>query len=253
MKTLRGKGIVVWTIVTCSSGAVGAVVVAPSTAHAQLRVGVSVDWWDWIGDVRVHGRVDYGDRRLIYRDHGHVYPPVGEVRRHPPRVPPRVPAPVRPRIREERGPPFCRSGEGHPVHGWDWCLRKGFARSHRSYRRSGVLRRDGVARRPAACCVWRRWDRGGVHFHDGGRYGVGRKLGEHEVLHILGRVVVDDLYATVGYRRDAPLQGRWHPSTGEAQVLQVRVGRTPLAEFTDFDGDRRVDRALVARVKAPMR
>ena len=28
--------------------------------------------------------------------------------------------------RASRGPSFCRSGAGHPVHGRRWCLRKGF-------------------------------------------------------------------------------------------------------------------------------
>lgn len=27
---------------------------------------------------------------------------------------------------ERRGPPFCRNGEGHPVHGMQWCRDKGF-------------------------------------------------------------------------------------------------------------------------------
>jgi hypothetical protein len=25
------------------------------------------------------------------------------------------------------GPPFCQSGQGHPVHGWAWCVSKGWA------------------------------------------------------------------------------------------------------------------------------
>lgn len=29
-------------------------------------------------------------------------------------------------IRSDRGPSFCRSGEGHPVFGLQWCLNKGF-------------------------------------------------------------------------------------------------------------------------------
>ncbi|HUH11938.1 MAG TPA: hypothetical protein VMK65_02465, partial [Longimicrobiales bacterium] len=28
--------------------------------------------------------------------------------------------------RAERGPPFCRNGQGHPVHGRRWCQDKGF-------------------------------------------------------------------------------------------------------------------------------
>lgn len=27
---------------------------------------------------------------------------------------------------ERRGPPFCRNGEGHPVHGMEWCRDRGF-------------------------------------------------------------------------------------------------------------------------------
>ena len=27
---------------------------------------------------------------------------------------------------EDRGPPFCRNGEGHPVHGRQWCRDRGF-------------------------------------------------------------------------------------------------------------------------------
>lgn len=30
------------------------------------------------------------------------------------------------------GPAFCRSGEGHPVHGWQWCRDKGWDRANRS-------------------------------------------------------------------------------------------------------------------------
>ena len=44
------------------------------------------------------------------------------------------------------GPAFCRSGEGHPVHGWEWCREKGWDRSGRLNRvdRSGrVIDRDG--------------------------------------------------------------------------------------------------------------
>lgn len=213
MKTRRRNGIVVWSLVAASLGSLGVLLTAPDSARAQARVGVSVEWWDWIGDVRVH----------------------------PPASPP-----VRPRIREERGPPFCRSGRGHPVHGWSWCVRKGFARPHR-------VRRAPAARRPVACCVWSPWARGEIRFLWRGGDRFDRRLGESEVVRILGRGVVDDLYATAGYRRDAPLRARWHPSTGGARVLQVRAGAVPLAEFTDLDGDRRVDRAFVARPEAGRR
>ncbi|MDX1567457.1 MAG: hypothetical protein R3223_06630 [Longimicrobiales bacterium] len=242
METLRGTGVVVWTALACATTVVTALLAAPSAGEAQVRVGVSVDWWDWIGDVRVHGRVEYGDPAPVYRNHGYVHPPVTDGRRHP--------VPVRPRIREERGPPFCRSGEGHPVHGWGWCVRKGFAPA---YPRYGARPRGVISRRSAPCCVWRPWDRSDVRFHSGTWYPAAGGLDEGQVVRILGRAVVEDLYATAGYRRDVPLEGRWHPSTGAARVLQVRAGTTPLAEFTDVDGDRRVDRALVARVETSVR
>lgn len=33
--------------------------------------------------------------------------------------------------RNGNGPAFCRSGEGHPVHGWEWCRQKGWDQADR--------------------------------------------------------------------------------------------------------------------------
>ena len=33
--------------------------------------------------------------------------------------------------RNGNGPAFCRSGAGHPVHGWEWCREKGWDRADR--------------------------------------------------------------------------------------------------------------------------
>jgi hypothetical protein len=42
------------------------------------------------------------------------------------------------------GPAFCRSGEGHPVHGWQWCREKGWDRAGRSVDRTGrIIDRNG--------------------------------------------------------------------------------------------------------------
>jgi hypothetical protein len=38
------------------------------------------------------------------------------------------------------GPAFCRSGAGHPVHGWQWCRDKGWASANRSIRDIGDRR-----------------------------------------------------------------------------------------------------------------
>lgn len=45
--------------------------------------------------------------------------------------------------RESRGPEFCRNGQGHPVHGMQWCRDKGFGQD----RDWGILRRDDDRRR----------------------------------------------------------------------------------------------------------
>lgn len=221
------KGVVIWM-----AAAVAMTLAAPSEGSGQVRVGISVDWWDWIGDVRVHGHVDYGDARRapVYRDYGYVHPPVVDVDRRPRRA--------RPRRSSARGPAFCRSGQGHPVHGWGWCVRKGFARAYS---------RAPRARHAVPCCAWHPVDLGPVRYRSDRYHDLRRPLGHEAVVTILGRVVVDDLYSRVGYRRDVPLEGRWYPSAGEARVLQVRAGDTPVAEFTDLDGDRRVDRTYVAR------
>ena len=38
------------------------------------------------------------------------------------------------------GPAFCRSGQGHPVHGWQWCRDKGWDSGTRSIRDVGNRR-----------------------------------------------------------------------------------------------------------------
>lgn len=226
------KRIVVWM-----AAAVALFLTSPLEGYAQTHIGISVDWWDWIRDVRVHGSVEYGHPRSgpVYRDHGYVHPPVVDRYR---------PIRTAPRARRGRGPAFCRSGEGHPVHGWSWCVRKGFVRPH-VYR--DLPPRVAPRRRPVVCCTWHPVDLGPVHFRGDPYRRMDRSLGHGELLRLLGRGVIDDLYARVEYRREVPLEARWHPSTGEARVLQVRAGSTPVAELTDLDRDRRVDRVLLAR------
>jgi hypothetical protein len=41
------------------------------------------------------------------------------------------------------GPAFCRSGAGHPVHGWQWCRDKGWDSSNRSIWQTRDRRDDG--------------------------------------------------------------------------------------------------------------
>lgn len=131
---------------------------------------------------------------------------------------------------DRRGPPFCRSGAGHPVHGQEWCREKGFG-----------LGSDRV-----------RWeDRGWEDVIFGGPRERERRVGTTDrggLIDVLGDVVyrrlVDENRRLGG---SAPLSGRWIRPGGVADVLQVRSGSLPVAELTDLDGDGRVDAVLVPR------
>jgi hypothetical protein len=45
------------------------------------------------------------------------------------------------------GPAFCRSGAGHPVHGWAWCRERGWSRDGFFDRDRGRDRQDRARRR----------------------------------------------------------------------------------------------------------
>lgn len=128
----------------------------------------------------------------------------------------------------DRGPAFCRSGEGHPVHGRRWCQEKGFGLGSGGVlweRRGGwedvILRSPREDRRRGAL------DRGGL-------------------IDVLGDVVYGQMVdESRRMGRDEPLTGRWVRPGGTARVLQVRSGTIPFAELTDVDGDGRVDVVLV--------
>ena len=93
--------------------ALGLALVLPASAWAQGR-----------GHARGHEKapraerpdvtVRSGDRgSIVLRDGDRTIVLGGdELRRYP--------------VRSDRGPRFCRTGAGHPVHGLDWCLDKGF-------------------------------------------------------------------------------------------------------------------------------
>ena len=136
------------------------------------------------------------------------------------------------RDREDRGPKFCRNGEGHPVKGMEWCREKGFATG------GGLLNT--------------RWeDRGWDDIVLGaprGRERTSGTVGQGGLLDILGEVVFGRMD---GERRrlggSEPMTGRWLSPGGRARVLQIRSGSVPVAELTDADGDGRVDVVLVPR------
>lgn len=117
-------------------------------------------------------------------------------------------------------PAFCRSGEGHPVWGREWCLDKGFGLGSRSgtiWSRGGI---DDV--------IWRR--RTGDRLDRSGLIGV---LGDV----VFGRLALQAI--TLGY--DQPLVGFWVAQPEGPRLLRVRSGEYEVAEFVDDDRDDRVD------------
>ena len=120
------------------------------------------------------------------------------------------------------GPPFCRNGKGHPVHGLEWCRDKGWGDDGgwRDVSWGDVI----LGPRERTRTRTDRLDRGGL-------------------LDVLGDVVLRRLDGEGRAFGGGVLTGRW--VEGRTRVLQVRAGDAPLAELMDADRDGRVDRILV--------
>jgi len=120
-------------------------------------------------------------------------------------------------------PAFCRSGAGHPVHGWQWCVDRSYKMGWSSAALSGAtFRGEGKARR-------------------------GEELDSGSITDILGREMAQQIEGVArNLGLDGVLNGRWADTDdGGALVLQLRAGSEPLAELTDRNGDGKVDAALV--------
>ena len=128
--------------------------------------------------------------------------------------------------REDGSPAFCRSGEGHPVWGREWCLDKGFGLGGDDsvWGRATDIE-DIVLRRPRTDRT--DLDRGGL-------------------LDVLGDVVFGRLaLQSVVVGADDPLTGRWIGQGDGPRVLRVRAGDLHIAELVDANRDDRVDVLLV--------
>lgn len=193
---------------------------APQNAEAQ-----SDGWWQWaLQDVaekdRDRGSTTIGD--IIFGRDDDARSRRDRDRRDDRR------ADRRDRNDRGNGPPFCRNGQGHPVHGQQWCRDKGFGSDR------GVVWRDGGL--------------GDIIF--GSPRGTDRQrrgaVDQGGLIDVLGDVVfgrVDDQRRRLG--GSAPLEGRWMQPRDGMRVLQIRSGGVPVAELTDVDGDGRVDYSLV--------
>lgn len=119
-------------------------------------------------------------------------------------------------------PAFCRSGEGHPVWGREWCLEKGFGLGSSDRTIWGRSTVDDVVfdRRDSRD----RLDRGGL-------------------IDVLGDVVFGRLALhAVSLGLAEPLTGTWVDQDRDGpRILRVRSGDTEVAELVDQDRDQRVE------------
>ena len=135
-------------------------------------------------------------------------------------------SPLNDRVKEG-SPAFCRSGQGHPVWGRQWCLDKGFGLGADRDVRWGTTRNIGDI-------ILGRQTRSGILTRDA-------------LLSLLGPVAFDRLALhalTLGYTD--PLTGMWRSEASGPNVLLVNSGSRPIAEFVDTNRDQRSDLMLVA-------
>jgi hypothetical protein len=180
----------------------------PTLGTAQKAGGTTdSDWWDWaLPKVQIQIGNDSGKQAGKDKSKGAKSNPGKQSG-----------------SKDKGVPAFCRSGAGHPVHGWQWCV-------DRSYKMG-----------------WRSIDVSGAEFKGRDRYRKGDLLDALGVEDVLGRDVTNVIRGTA---RDLGLEGaingRWTGGAdGGALVLQLRAGNEPLAELTDETCDGRVDATLV--------
>lgn len=122
-----------------------------------------------------------------------------------------------------KGPKFCRTGAGHPVHGRQWCVEKGFGLANSRWDQA-------------------RWD--DVIFRRT-QPRTSLDLSRGTLRDILGDIVLNRLDARRrSFGESTPLSGRWIDSEGRS-VLLVNAGTMGIAELIDRNRDRRVDQILL--------
>jgi len=216
--------------------AAGLVAVTAAPAEAPAQVGGD-SWWEWAAPALMGGETVRTPQGTVLR----IPDRRGETRPTSPRDRDVSRDRARGQGQQGRGqargargqgggahgqagvPAFCRpGGNGHPVFGPAWCRDRGQG-GH--------------------------WQRGGWEDVIFGAPRDRRRghTDQRGVIDVLGDVVFGRLDS---HRRQLgasdPLEGRWHTQNG-AQIFQVRSGAIPVAEFTDLDGDGRVDVVLLGR------
>jgi hypothetical protein len=130
--------------------------------------------------------------------------------------------------RGQQGPAFCRNGQGHPVHGRQWCQQKGFGLGSERWDRA-------------------RWD--DIIFgqpRDRRRYDDGSVMNRGTLADILGNVVLGRFEAQGRQRGGGAVTGQWLAGV-DGRILQLSVGGQPFAQLVDSRGNGRVDTVLLRR------
>jgi hypothetical protein len=121
------------------------------------------------------------------------------------------------------GPAFCRSGQGHPVHGREWCRDKGWGLGS-----DRDVFGDIIFRQPRD----RRYD--------------DRTLGRGTLGDILGSVILGRFESFGRNYGSGPLTGQWVTDYG-MRTLQLNVSGVPIARLVDSNRDGRVDDVVLRR------
>lgn len=111
------------------------------------------------------------------------------------------------------GPPFCQNGQGHPVHGWDWCVSKGFAPAWQG---------------PAFLRGWEgiRWDDARFRHRQPVRYD--QWLGQGDLVSIVGEVLLGRLMGESRVRgQTQPVRARWVQEGFDGFALEGPCRRHP--------------------------
>lgn len=123
------------------------------------------------------------------------------------------------------GPSYCRSGEGHPVYGREWCRQRGY----------DLGRGQG----------WER-DRWGDIVFRGSNRRRDEHLGRTALAQLLGNTLLNRFESYGRQYGRGPVTGYWTPQSN-GNVLQLSIGSIPIARLIDLNRDRRVDYLLLRR------
>jgi hypothetical protein len=113
-------------------------------------------------------------------------------------------------------PSFCRTGDGHPVYGRDWCWERGFR-------------------------LGNEWDR-----DRGGNVRLvpptGRPIDQAVLTALLDAQTMSRIQTVKsGLRLTAPLHASWLETTAGGRILTIRSGSTTIAEIADRNRDGQAD------------